>query len=153
MTNMSNKKVEKTRTTFMMKYSVSINIKASPDKIWRLLTKANEFPNWNSTVSSIEGKIALGEQLKIKVPVAPDRLFKVKVSEFIPNKSMVWRDGTAPMFQGIRTYVLTPNSDGTTHFSMRETFRGLMLPMIAGYLPDFAPIFETYAADLQKAAE
>lgn len=36
---------------------------------------------------------------------------------------------------------------------MAEIFSGLMLPLIAGKLPDFAPIFERYAADLKKAAE
>jgi hypothetical protein len=36
---------------------------------------------------------------------------------------------------------------------MSEIFSGLMLPMIAGKLPDFAPIFEQYAADLKNAAE
>jgi hypothetical protein len=28
-----------------------------------------------------------------------------------------------------------------------------MLPMIKGSLPDFAPLFEAYAADLKRAAE
>jgi hypothetical protein len=36
---------------------------------------------------------------------------------------------------------------------MRETFAGVMLPMIRGSLPDFAPVFETYAQDLKRAAE
>ena len=36
---------------------------------------------------------------------------------------------------------------------MREEFSGLMLPMIKGSLPDFAPVFETYAEDLRRAAE
>ena len=30
---------------------------------------------------------------------------------------------------------------------------GLALPMAAGRLPDFKPIFERYAADLKAAAE
>ena len=30
---------------------------------------------------------------------------------------------------------------------------GLMLPMIAGSLPDFVPVFTQYAADLKRAAE
>jgi hypothetical protein len=32
-------------------------------------------------------------------------------------------------------------------------FSGLMLPMIAGSLPDFGPSFETYVADLKREAE
>jgi hypothetical protein len=36
---------------------------------------------------------------------------------------------------------------------MVEVFRGLMLPMIKGSLPDFGPPFEQYAADLKREAE
>ncbi len=36
---------------------------------------------------------------------------------------------------------------------MKEQFSGLMLPMIKGSLPDFAPVFERYAEDLRRAAE
>jgi hypothetical protein len=73
--------------------------------------------------------------------------------EFSPNTRMVWRDGSAPMFQGVRTYTLIPRPDGSTTFSMVEVLSGLMLPMIGGSLPDFGPPFEQYAADLKKAAE
>ena len=66
---------------------------------------------------------------------------------------MVWRDGAAPMFQGVRTYVLKPKSDGSTDFLMQEMFSGLMLPMIVKSLPDFGPTFETYAQDLKREAE
>jgi hypothetical protein len=57
------------------------------------------------------------------------------------------------MFKGVRTYTLVPKGDGTTDFHMIEVFTGLMLPMIAGSLPDFGPAFDTYAADLKRAAE
>jgi hypothetical protein len=58
------------------------------------------------------------------------------------------------MLLGERTYSLAPNPDGTaTRFEMKEVFSGLMLPMIAGRLPDFGPIFEQYAADLKAEAE
>jgi hypothetical protein len=57
------------------------------------------------------------------------------------------------MFQGTRTFTLTPEGDGATRFAMVEVFRGLMLPMIKGSLPDFGPPFEQYAADLKREAE
>ncbi len=138
---------------FRQECAVSINIRASSDKIWALLTNAQEFARWNSTVQSLEGRIALGETIQLKVKYAPNRTFKLKVSEVTPNQRMVWRDGSAPMFQGIRTYTLTPKNDGSTDFSMAEVISGLMLPMIGGSLPDFGPPFEQYAADLKKAAE
>jgi len=66
---------------------------------------------------------------------------------------MVWAEGAAPMFKGVRTYTLAPGGAGTTVFTMTEVLRGLAVPMAKGSLPDFGPIFETYASDLARAAE
>ena len=57
------------------------------------------------------------------------------------------------MFKGERTFTLTPQTDGTTDFEMVEILSGVMLPMIKGSLPDFAPVFDRYALDLKKEAE
>jgi hypothetical protein len=136
-----------------MEYAVTESIRAAPSAIWAKLTDAKNFPAWNSTVESIEGDIALGTKLKIRVPIAPGRVFSPTVVELTTNERMVWRDGFAPMFQGARTYTLTPRGDGVTEFSMVERFRGLMLPLIKGSLPDFRPVFDRYAADLKRACE
>lgn len=149
----SDGRASKTRTTFRMECAVTIRIDAPPEKVWTLLTDAAGFPSWNTTVTSIEGPIALGQKLAIRVPSAPKQTFKPKVSEFDAGTRMVWRDGFAPMFQGVRTFTLAKAGEGATDFSMVEVFSGLMLPMIAGSLPDFVPIFEQYAADLKRAAE
>lgn len=140
-----------TRSTFRMKCAVAVNVRATPAKIFALLTDAGDFPRWNSTVKSIEGTIANGETIKLRTTATPDRVFKLKVA--IDGRSMVWSDGFAPMFCGVRTFTLTDKGNGTTDFEMREVFSGLMLPMIAGSLPDFGPVFDRYAADLKTAAE
>jgi hypothetical protein len=138
---------------FRMSCAVECRIDASPERLWTLLTNAADFPRWNSTVSKLEGSIKLGEKLALQVPAAPGRTFKPKVTELEPNRSMVWSDGFAPMFKGVRSFTLTPNADGSTSFNMTEVFSGLMLPMIRGSLPDFGPSFEAYAADLKREAE
>ena len=147
-----NGKAAKTKSTFKMEVSVGITIAARPEKIWALLTDAANFPKWNSTVTLIEGQIAEGQKIKVRVPVS-DRVFNLKVTGVDPARRMAWSDGLAPMFKGVRIFLLTARPDGTTDFQMAESFSGLMLPMIAGSLPDFVPVFEAYAADLKKAAE
>jgi hypothetical protein len=142
----------KTTSTFRMECRVAIHIAAPAERIWALLTDAADFPRWNSTVTSIEGTIALGEKLTLRVPIS-DRTFSPKVTELAAGKRMVWSDGMAPMFKGERTFTLTPRADGTTDFEMVEVFSGVMLPMIKGSLPDFAPVFDRYARDLKKEAE
>ena len=144
---------EKSETAFRMSYRVATDIRATPEAIWAKLTDAQGFPKWNSTVESIEGPIALGQKLAIRVPIAPGRTFSPKVVAFEANQRMIWRDGFFPMFQGARTYTLTPKADGVTTFEMEEVFFGVMLPLIKGSLPDFRPVFDQYAADLKKVCE
>ena len=144
----------KTRSTFRMQCTVSAEILAPPDNVWTILTRVEDMVRWNSTLTSIAGDIELGGTVRMQVPEAPGRTFKVKVTRFVPNKEMVWREGNPVMFLGVRTYSLTPNPDGTaTRFQLTEVFSGLLLPAIARRLPDFGPIFEQYAADLKAEAE
>ena len=139
-------------TTFRLQYAVGRDIAAPVATVWARLTDAPGFTAWNSTVSSLEGEIALGQRLKLQVPIAPGRTFKPKVVAMEDGRTMVWQDGFFPMFQGTRTFTLSPTDTGT-RFEMVEVFRGMMLPMIKGSLPDFRDPFDQFAADLATICE
>lgn len=141
-----------TSSAFRRSVTVTTDVAASAERIWQLLTDADGFGRWNSTVTEITGPIAKGTKLAIRVPISK-RTFTPTVVEFEPPRRMVWRDGAKPMFQGVRTYELAPQGDGRTRFTMTETFTGVMLPLIGRTLPDFAPVFDRYAADLKAEAE
>lgn len=145
-------RTRRTASTFRLEYAIAIDIGVPASRIWALLTDADDFPRWNSTVSKIEGRIADGERIRVSVPTS-DRVFKLGVRDVVPQTRMVWSDGMAPMFKGVRTFTLVPKGGDITQFRMVEVFSGLMLPMIAGSLPDFAPVFEQYARDLKREAE
>ena len=147
-----NGQAQKTKTAFRMLYSAGINIKSSPERVWSLMTNAAEFPRWNSTIKSIQGTIAAGQTIKLVATISPQRVFNLNIIEFVPGKKMVWSDGNA-MFKGVRTYNVSPRPDGTADFTMAEEYTGLMLPMIAGSLPDFKSTFEQYLSDLKSEAE
>ncbi len=144
---------KKMRTAFRQECMVSADISGSPEKIWLLLTDVDNMVRWDSTLTSMQRTIELGGTVRMGVPEAPGRIFSIQVSKFVPNREMVWTQGNRGLFLGVRTYSLTPKSDQTTVFEMTEVFSGVMLPMIAGRLPDFKPILERYAADLKRAAE
>ena len=148
----ANGKAVKTKKAFRLEYGVGITINASPQTIWAILTNAPAYPQWNTTVDSIKGTIALGEKIKLHAKISPKRAFSLKVSEFDPAKKMVWSDGNA-MFKGVRTFTLENMGPNTTVVTMREVFTGAMLPMIKGSLPDFTSDFETFVADLKRKAE
>jgi hypothetical protein len=149
---MSGPKITQTRGVFSMMCGVAVNIHANAESIWTLLTNAQDFPRWNSTVTRIDGQIREGAQLRLHVP-GTERTFTPKVSGVVPRERMTGTGGSAPMFTGVRTFELRPRSDGSTDFAMEERFSGLMLPLVKKSRPDFGPIFERYANDLKKEAE
>ena len=149
---MNEPKVTQTRGVFSMVCGVDVNIRARAEAIWAILTDAKAFPDWNSTVTSVEGQIREGETLRLRVP-GTDRTFSPKVSGVVPCERMTWTGGFSPVFKGVRTFELRPRNDGSTDFAMTERFWGLMLPMLKGSLPDFGPVFERYASDLKHEAE
>ena len=148
---MNDPAVIQTHRAFSLTCVVEANILANATVIWRLLTDADGFSRWNSTVSRIEGQIREG-RLRLHVP-GTDRTFTPMVSDVVPNERMTWTGGFAPIFKGVRTFSLRPRDDGSTDFVMEERFSGLMLPLVKGSLPDFGPVFASYANDLRREAE
>lgn len=71
---------------------VEVNIQATAERIWSLLTEAKGFSRWNSTVTSIEGQIREGERLRLRVP-GSDRIFTPVISGVIPDERMTWTGG------------------------------------------------------------
>ena len=146
--NAQNGKATTVKTTFSRETSVGIEIKADAPIVWALLTNASDYPRWNSTVISIEGDIALGEQIKLKSTLDPKRIFKLRIKTFEPESKMAWGDG-----QGNRVYTLTDQGNNTLSFYMHEKIGGLMFPLYAKYIPPFDQSFEQFAADLKREAE
>lgn len=142
-----NGKATTIKKTFSRTTSISQLIDADAKTIWDALVNASDYPNWNSTVISIEGNIAEGEKIKLKSTLDPSRTFKLKVKEFIPQEKLVWGDA-----MGKRTYTLTRKGQATV-FSMTEKIGGLMFPLFASKIPSFDESFEQFVADLKKKAE
>ena len=147
MTN-SKGKATTIKKTFSRETSVSIDIQADPKTVWALLTNAENYPKWNSTVISIEGKIALGEKIQLKSYLDPKRVFKLAVKEVEPERRLVWGDA-----MGTREYKLTPSSNGQTSFAMTAKIGGPLFPLFAKMIPPFDDSFEKFANDLKIEAE
>jgi hypothetical protein len=138
----------------MKSFATSVTIRARPEAVWALLTNAAGYPQWNSTVEKITGRIAAGEKVTVHSKATPGRALPLKVTAFVPPQRMVWTGGMPlGLFTGTRSYTLTPTSEGEVAFAMREEFSGLLAPLIARSIPDLQPAFDTFAADLKRRAE
>jgi hypothetical protein len=109
---------------------------------------------WDSGVDAVEGTIAPGATITVPSKAAPGRAFAVKVTEFVPGHRMVWSGGMPlGLFNGVRTFALVPERDGSTRFTVREEYTGPLLPMIWRSMPDLGPSFRVFANGLKARAE
>lgn len=138
----------------MKSFSTSIQIDAPAEKVWEVLTDASNWSQWNTTIEKIDGTIAPGNKVTVVTKASPDQAFPLKVTEFIPNQSMVWTGGMPlGLFTGKRTYSINPISEYSSEFSMSEVFTGLMAPLITRSIPDLQPSFDEFASCLKSYAE
>ena len=140
------------RSTLRLSISVAVLIPAPPETIWKLLTHLDTQPRWNSTVTRIEGTVAVGERLSFEIPQSPGQKFEPVVLACEEPHLFRWRINRWPFLIGDRTYRLARAGDGATEVTIDEVLRGLLLPLVLWTGPDFPRLIETMASDLRAAA-
>jgi len=136
----------------MLAFEATTVINASAEAIWNVLTDVQNWAQWEPNVTKVEGNAAQGEQITVHTSFS-ERAFPVTVSEFVPEKRMVWSSGMPlGLFKGARTFTLTPVDDGI-EVKTREEFSGLLLPLFRGQIGDLQPTFDAFAAALKAKVE
>ena len=137
----------------MRSYEASSLIQATPERVWSVLTDAAAWPNWDSGVTKVDGRMALGEKLTVAVEANPGRSFPVKVVQLSAPERMVFLGGMpVKLFTGRRTYSLVPEGNGT-RFTMREEYTGPLAGMMIKSIPDLGPSFRRFAEGLKQRVE
>jgi uncharacterized protein YndB with AHSA1/START domain len=120
----------------MRAYEASSFINASPDRVWPILTDAAAWPSWDSGVTKVDGRVALGETVSVAVEANPGRVFPVKVVQLSAPASMIFLGGMPlGLFRGRRTYTLAAEAAGT-RFTMREEYTGPLAGVVFKSIPD-----------------
>jgi hypothetical protein len=137
----------------MLIYESAADIDAEPTDVWAVLADVARWSDWESGVLGVDGTVAPGAKLSLRIAANPGRAFKLTVVDLAPPSAMTWRGGMPlGLFTGTRTYRLTPRAGGT-HFAMREEYTGPMLPLIARSMPDLQPSFDQFATGLKARVE
>ena len=137
----------------MRYYEATSTIAASAEAVWDVLVDGASWPAWDSGVDAVEGRIAMGETLKIRSQAAPGRAFPVKVTTFAPPARLRFSGGMPlGLFRGVRTYEVSGDA-GEVAFRMREEYSGPLLPLIWRSMPDLGPSFQRFATGLKQRVE
>ena len=114
--------------------SSSIEIAASPERVWRVLTDFPSYPLWNPFISSLSGSLELGKKLVVRIepPGGRPMTFRPIVLTVEDQKKMVWMGRLLfpNIFDGEHRLELVPSTVGTS-FTQREKFTGFLVALMS----------------------
>lgn len=143
-----------------MKYIYSeIEIKASPERVWHILTDFPSFQEWNPFIRMAEGELRVGKRLKVnlKPPKGMGMTFKPTVLTARPNQELSWLGNLfiPRLFDGRHIFTILPLDDNKVMFVQREKFTGILVPLfwLIGVTKNALSGFEAMNQALRERAE
>jgi len=128
--------------------------KSSPESMYQLITDVDRFPQWRSSVKSVERLPDSAGKTRFR-EVGSDGTILYEVDSAVPGQRLVTRiaDKSLP-FGGSWTYELIPRGDSTT---LRITENGEVYNPIFRFVSRFvfghSATIEKYLADVRQEAE
>ncbi len=135
-----------------------IEINAPPERIWRILTDFSAFPEWNPFIRRATGDLVPGARLEVKLQPSGARgmTFRPTVLKADVNRELRWLGHlfVPGLFDGEHAFVVEPIGASRVRFVQRESFRGLLVPLLArGLETDARRGFEEMNRALKARAE
>jgi hypothetical protein len=105
--------------------SSAILISAPIDKVWKLLSAIDDWPRWQSTISSARtsGPLQRGTEF---IRISGGIKIKSRLAHVVPNTDLAWT-GTAFGTKAIHIWHLKAPEEGRTLVSTEESMSGFML--------------------------
>lgn len=118
----------------MAEISTEIEIDASAERVWQVLTDFPAYPQWNSGTYEIRGEAKPGTRLDVRVrPVGRLSVgFRVTVLRAVVGRELCWRGQLLlpSLFAGEHFFTIEPLGNGRVRFVQREVYTGLLVPVI-----------------------
>jgi hypothetical protein len=133
----------------------TVDIQAPAATVWQLLTDTDRYADWNPFMPRLSGRFVVGDRLMLTVrPGTRTMTFRPTVVAVEDGALIRWRGrlGISGLFDGEHELCLEPLHDGGTRFVQRETFTGLLVPMMPRVLDDTAAGFAAMNVALRDRA-
>jgi hypothetical protein len=135
----------------------TIEIDATPERVWRVLTDFPAHAEWNPFIRQIAGDLEVGARLHVYIVPKGGRgmKFRPTVTAATPQRELAWLGslGVRGIFDGAHSFVLRDLGDGRTSVTQAETFRGILVPLFNSGLERTAAGFEEMNRALKERCE
>ena len=107
--------------------STSIDVAASPERVWEVLADVEKWPEWTDSVTSVkrldDGQLVVGSRVEISQPRIPTGTYTVTALE--PGRTFTWEQ-RQPGSTVSGHHECTPLPDGGTRVELKVVMSGLV---------------------------
>ncbi len=139
----------------MTEISAAIEIAATPDRVWAVLSDLASYPDWNPVFGQVSGQLAVGNRITLTStqPVTGRTMtVKVKVVSAKPATELRWASSVLGLMNSERSFILSP-ADGGTRLMQTGTYRGLFTRFPHKTIGRIQVSFETINQAVKQRAE
>jgi hypothetical protein len=135
-----------------------IDIDATPEQVWQVLTDFAAYPQWNPFITRAEGEARPSSRLVLRMQPVGARgvTLSPTVVEATPGQRLRWLGpfGIRGIFDAEHSFTITAREPGGVRLSQDERFTGILVPLMARSLDRHTqPAFEAMNAALKDRAE
>jgi len=135
-----------------------IQMEATPDQVWQVLSDFGAYQEWNPAFVSVEGVAEEGTKLDIRFKLKGDRSIRMRPTVRVvePGRELRWlgRLFVPGLFDGEHRFEIHEEAPGRVRFVQAERFRGLLVPFLKRLIEvDTVAMFERVNAALVERVE
>ncbi len=116
----------------MAEFLSHIEIEASADRVWKVLTDFRAYPEWNSMMWPNGDQVTPGARLRVRVKMGRWLRFTFRpiIQKADPGRELCWK-GRLParLLQGLHSFIIEPLEDKRVRFVHREVLTGFLVPL------------------------
>jgi hypothetical protein len=111
-----------------------IEIQATPDQVWEVLTDFTGYRDWNPFIVEASGTPRPGQRLELhmRLPGRRPMTFRPEVLDADPGRKLRWlgRLLLPGLFDGEHSFTIEPIGPERVRLTQHEEFRGLLAPLL-----------------------
>jgi hypothetical protein len=112
-----------------------IEIAASAERVWDILTDFASYPQWNPFIRRISGELEVGARLQVRLEAPDSRGITMRptVLRAEPNRLMRWVGHlfVPGLLDGEHSLATQPLEENRVRFVQHEVFKGVLVPLLA----------------------